>query len=41
MFCICHEGNTVDKKRFLENKEVEADIHPDLKKLMNEILEII
>ena len=41
MFCICHEGNTVDKKRFLENKEVEVDIHPDLKKLMNEILEII
>jgi hypothetical protein len=38
MFCICHSDNTVDKKRFLENTNVDASIHPELKGLIYEIL---
>ena len=34
MFCICHNNNTVEKKRFIENQSLEIELHDDLKKLI-------
>ena len=41
MVCLCHQNNTIDKTRFLENNNLlEIELDPNIKQLIKNILDI-
>jgi glycosyltransferase involved in cell wall biosynthesis len=40
MVCICHQNNTIDKTRFLENDNLKIELDPTIEKLIKNILDI-
>lgn len=40
MVCICHQNNTIDKTRFLENDNLKIELDPNIENLIKNILEI-